>query len=336
MLRGVRAAFLVGLCAASVRAPAKDFYVAVGGTSGTGSGTGTLANPWNLATAFAAPASVLPGDSIWLRGGTYTGRFLSLLAGSSVSPIRVRPVSRRARADRRRAGAAPSDAFDRRPVRLVRGARDLLVGREEAFEPERIGAHGPEPGLLHRHRAGHGASGDQADQHGPARRDGRDRFLREPSGRRDLRQSHLRQRLGRGDGPGARERRLRAEPHRQQAHRRQPRLQQLRRGPPDLRERGGLPRQHRGDGQRGLRERIPVGLRLRAERPVRRRPGRDEREDPRERVLPLALGRGVHRRRRERRATTRAPRASSSRTTGSRTGTAGSRPTSSGRSRASR
>ncbi len=96
MLRGVRVACLVALCAASARAPAKDFYVAVGGTSGTG----TLANPWNLATALAAPASVLPGDSIWLRGGTYTGRFLSLLAGSSVAPVRVRPYpGERARID---------------------------------------------------------------------------------------------------------------------------------------------------------------------------------------------------------------------------------------------
>ena len=100
MLRGFRAGWLLALCLWGAAASAADFYVAVAGTSGTGTGTGTIGNPWNLATALAAPAAVLPGDSIWVRGGTYTGRFLSLLAGSSTAPIRVRPYpGERARID---------------------------------------------------------------------------------------------------------------------------------------------------------------------------------------------------------------------------------------------
>jgi hypothetical protein len=91
MFRGVRAGCLLGLCLSSAAAAAADFYVSTNGTSSTATGTGTIGNPWNLATALAGPAAIQPGDSIWLRGGTYTGRFLSLLAGSPAAPIRVGP-----------------------------------------------------------------------------------------------------------------------------------------------------------------------------------------------------------------------------------------------------
>src|SRR5580704_17034433 len=43
-------------------------YVAPGGTS---QGTGSLDRPWDLQTALSQPASVQPGDTIWVRGGTY-------------------------------------------------------------------------------------------------------------------------------------------------------------------------------------------------------------------------------------------------------------------------
>ncbi|MEP6994320.1 MAG: S-layer homology domain-containing protein, partial [Acidobacteriota bacterium] len=54
------------------------------------SGTGSLSNPWQLQTALNQPASVHPGDTIWLRGGTYVGTFTSSLVGTSTSPITVR------------------------------------------------------------------------------------------------------------------------------------------------------------------------------------------------------------------------------------------------------
>ena len=72
------------------RAPAADFYAATNGTSSTAAGSGTFANPWNLATALAHPASVQPGDTIWLRGGIYRGSFASYLSGTPAAPIKVR------------------------------------------------------------------------------------------------------------------------------------------------------------------------------------------------------------------------------------------------------
>jgi hypothetical protein len=67
--------------------PAHQFYAA---TYGTPNGDGSLANPWDLQTALNQPASVQPGDEIWLRGGTYNGNFTSQLSGTASSPIVVR------------------------------------------------------------------------------------------------------------------------------------------------------------------------------------------------------------------------------------------------------
>ena len=41
-------------------------------------------------TALAQPSAVKPGDTIWLRGGTYVGAFRSSLTGSSGKPILLR------------------------------------------------------------------------------------------------------------------------------------------------------------------------------------------------------------------------------------------------------
>jgi hypothetical protein len=65
-------------------------YVA---TSGSASGDGSIAHPWDLQTALSQPSSVHPGDTIWLRGGTYgngSGVFYSSLVGTASEPIIVR------------------------------------------------------------------------------------------------------------------------------------------------------------------------------------------------------------------------------------------------------
>ncbi|MEK7061424.1 MAG: hypothetical protein AAB954_02070, partial [Patescibacteria group bacterium] len=46
-----------------------QYYVS---PTGSASGNGSLENPWDLQTALNHPAVVHPGDTIWLRGGTYT------------------------------------------------------------------------------------------------------------------------------------------------------------------------------------------------------------------------------------------------------------------------
>src|SRR5262249_27350646 len=62
------------------------YYAAPDGSS---NGDGSLAQPWDLATALS-DSSIGPGDTIWLRGGTYRGTFTSRLNGSASAPIKVR------------------------------------------------------------------------------------------------------------------------------------------------------------------------------------------------------------------------------------------------------
>lgn len=54
------------------------------------SGNGSIANPWSLSIALNHTNSIQAGDTLWLRGGTYTGNFLSTLTGTSNNPIIVR------------------------------------------------------------------------------------------------------------------------------------------------------------------------------------------------------------------------------------------------------
>ena len=64
-----------------------EYYVAPNGSS---TGDGSPANPWDLQTALSHPAVVQPGDTIWLRGGTYTGIYNSTLTGTASAPIILR------------------------------------------------------------------------------------------------------------------------------------------------------------------------------------------------------------------------------------------------------
>src|SRR6266851_10415745 len=63
------------------------FYVA---PNGSPSGNGSITNPWNLQTALNQRLRVVPGATIYLRGGTYTGKFSSNLTGLLTLPITVR------------------------------------------------------------------------------------------------------------------------------------------------------------------------------------------------------------------------------------------------------
>ena len=80
---------LLSLASAFLAIPllAKDFYVTPDGRL---AGNGTMANPWSLEKALSHPTTVKPGDTIWLRGGTYTGRWSSQLRGEPNKPIIVR------------------------------------------------------------------------------------------------------------------------------------------------------------------------------------------------------------------------------------------------------
>ena len=70
-----------------------DWYIS---PTGSPSGNGTIDSPWDLKTALDHPPAVQPGDTIWLRGGTYGydygGSWLleSYLSGTVDAPITVR------------------------------------------------------------------------------------------------------------------------------------------------------------------------------------------------------------------------------------------------------
>lgn len=65
----------------------KSYYVT---TSGSSSGDGSSSRPWSLAYALSSPSALRPGDTIWVRGGTYNGAFTAKLKGTSSTPITVR------------------------------------------------------------------------------------------------------------------------------------------------------------------------------------------------------------------------------------------------------
>src|SRR5438309_1722776 len=64
------------------------WYVTIDGSS---NGNGTNARPWDLQTALGGGnGQVHPGDTIWLRAGTYAGAFHSELTGTAAAAIVVR------------------------------------------------------------------------------------------------------------------------------------------------------------------------------------------------------------------------------------------------------
>ena len=77
---------LLALAIASM-AGAGEFYVS---PNGSPDASGGIDQPWDLATALAQPSSVRPGDTIWLRGGVYSGAFVAKVNGTPEAPIRVR------------------------------------------------------------------------------------------------------------------------------------------------------------------------------------------------------------------------------------------------------
>jgi len=83
------------LAASNLSALAAEFFVA---PNGTAAGNGSMSQPWDLQTALDQPSDVKPGDTIWLRGGTY-GKggptlFTARLRGTQDQPIVVRQYRR--------------------------------------------------------------------------------------------------------------------------------------------------------------------------------------------------------------------------------------------------
>lgn len=61
--------------------------------NGKPSARGSIEDPWDLATALLQPASIRPGDTVWLRGGEYgsdTKQLASHLTGTAQEPLILR------------------------------------------------------------------------------------------------------------------------------------------------------------------------------------------------------------------------------------------------------
>jgi hypothetical protein len=70
-------------------APVAAIYVAVDGTP---AGDGSQAHPRDLQSALSQQSPANPGDTIYLKAGTYPGNFTSELRGAELAPIIVRAV----------------------------------------------------------------------------------------------------------------------------------------------------------------------------------------------------------------------------------------------------
>lgn len=116
------------LTAAAI-ATAAEYYAAP-----EGAGNGTLEQPWSLATVLAGE-KVHPGDTVFLRGGTYRGTFVSNLKGAPGSPIVIRAAEgERAILDGSRSG----QQFRNIPTLDIAGAYTHFIGLEIAnSDPER-------------------------------------------------------------------------------------------------------------------------------------------------------------------------------------------------------
>ena len=95
--RSVRSGyFVLALVAAALASPASSTFVRAAGNNfyvapnGLPSNDGSQARPLDLATALSASSPARPGDTIWLRGGVYSGNFTSVLNGAAGAPIIVR------------------------------------------------------------------------------------------------------------------------------------------------------------------------------------------------------------------------------------------------------
>jgi hypothetical protein len=108
---------------------ADEFYVA---PNAAANGNGSFANPWRLQTALDQPAAVDPGDTIWLRGGTYNGDYVSWLQGTAANPIVVRQYP----GERAIIDGGDSDGY---PILLVRGNYSWFWGFEiMSSDPDRV------------------------------------------------------------------------------------------------------------------------------------------------------------------------------------------------------
>lgn len=71
----------------SPKAPGRSYYIA---PTGKAQALGSATDPWDMVTALSHPEALRGNDTLWLRGGTYQGSFISSIAGEENARIVVR------------------------------------------------------------------------------------------------------------------------------------------------------------------------------------------------------------------------------------------------------
>lgn len=122
---------------AVAQAQATEWYVA---PNGNASNNGTSGSPITLEKALSSGSPARPGDTIWLRGGTYLGSYRSDLTGSASAPITIRAYpGERVVLDANNAAAKSSGV-----VLTVQGGHTIFWGFEiTTSDPARPDSGGP-------------------------------------------------------------------------------------------------------------------------------------------------------------------------------------------------
>jgi hypothetical protein len=117
-----------------LRAAGREYFASPDGAAGN---PGTIDRPLDLATALSTSSPLIPGDTLWLRGGTYHGLFRSYLTGTATAPIIVRNY----RGERATIDGSPQAQNNQDTALLVRGAWTWYWGLEVMFSnPQRRSA----------------------------------------------------------------------------------------------------------------------------------------------------------------------------------------------------
>ena len=122
-------------------ASGQSFYVAPNGAAGNAA---TIEQPLDLKTALSEKSPAKPCDTIWLRGGKYSGSFISRISGKPGAPVFVREYA----GERATLDSAPS----KDPALMVDGNHVWFWGFEVTnSDPQRTSAEtGAWPGDLRR------------------------------------------------------------------------------------------------------------------------------------------------------------------------------------------
>jgi hypothetical protein len=79
--------FLPAILLALSAPPGQDRFAA---PDGRPENAGTMESPWDLSSALGGAHPIAPGQTLWVRGGTYRGKFDVKLAGTPDQPVRIR------------------------------------------------------------------------------------------------------------------------------------------------------------------------------------------------------------------------------------------------------